>query len=146
MLFRSRREHRAGEGFGAQNSAVLMVGLGDRAQADRLTVVWPSGVRHDTTAVTEGTLVTAYEDPSASPTGAPFVFSTYRANRTAQPRVAAADAPVDREDLVRVAHEARPGTRADLVLYTTVATWCVPCLDELPALQALRAEIGRAHV
>lgn len=128
------REHRAGEGFGAQNSATLHVGIGDADRTGRLRVRWPSGVTHDTTAVPDGTLVTAYENPSDSPTGEPFVLTPYEAAPT---RSVAASTPAPAE-LLRPAHQVLPGDRADLVLYTTVATWCVPCLDELPALRLLR--------
>ena len=64
------REHRAGEGLAAQNSATMRVGIGDAERAKRLEIRWPSGLSYDTTAVPAGTLVTAYEDPSDSPTGA----------------------------------------------------------------------------
>ena len=64
-----RREHRAGEGLAAQNSATMRVGIGDAGEVTRLEVRWPSGRWSDTTAVPAGTLVTAYEDPAASPTG-----------------------------------------------------------------------------
>ena len=40
------REHRAGEGFSAQNSATLIVGLGAHQRAERAVRVrklWPSG-------------------------------------------------------------------------------------------------------
>ena len=32
----------------------------------------------------------------------------------------------------------RRGTPGQLTLYTTMATWCVPCLEELPSLNLLR--------
>ena len=129
------REHRAGEGLAAQNSPTLRVGIGDAERATRLEVRWPSGRSHDTTAVPAGTLVTAYEDPSASPTGAPFVLTRYRAPAghhavTESVRVA--------NGSIRAAQEALPGERARLILYTTVATWCAPCLDELPSLNLLK--------
>ena len=38
-----KREHRCGEGYGAQNSAVMIVGLGGAAQVQQLEVRWPSG-------------------------------------------------------------------------------------------------------
>ncbi len=123
------REHRAGEGLAAQNSATLKVGIADAERTDRLEVRWPSGRSYDTTAVPAGTLVTAYEDPSTSPTGAPFVLMPYGAPVTQPPPVASARKP-GRVD---------PGRRGRLIMYTTVATWCVPCLEELPALNLLRA-------
>jgi peroxiredoxin len=130
------REHRAGEGFAAQNSPTMLVGIGDAQRATRLEVRWPSGRSYDTTAVPAGTLVTAYEDPSASPTGAPFVLTRYRV--PAGHRAVAASVKVANGS-IRAAQEVLPGERARLILYTTVATWCAPCLDELPSLNLLRA-------
>ena len=135
------REHRAGEGLAAQNSATLRVGIGNADEVTRLEVRWPSGRRSDTTAVHAGTLVTAYEDPSASPTGAPFLLTPYLAR--GEHRAAAASVKVANRSRVahrsiRAAQDVLPGERARLILYTTVATWCAPCLDELPSLNLLR--------
>ena len=129
------REHRAGEGLGAQNSATMRIGIGSAERADRLLVQWPSGLSYDTTAVPAGTLVTAYEDPSVSPTGAPFVLTPYGAPTPHRAIVASAGAPAGS---IRAAHQVLPGGRGQLIMYTTVATWCVPCLDELPSLNLLR--------
>jgi len=37
------REYRCGEGFAAQNSSTLLIGIGDHPSASRVTVRWPSG-------------------------------------------------------------------------------------------------------
>jgi thiol-disulfide isomerase/thioredoxin len=129
------REHRAGDGFAAQNSATMRIGIGDAERASRLEVRWPSGKSYDTTAVLAGTLVTAYENPSASPTGAPFVLAPYGAPTPSRPLVASATMP---GKSIRAAQQVLPGGRARLVMYTTMATWCVPCLDELPGLNLLK--------
>ena len=129
------REHRAGEGLAAQNSATMRVGIGSAEEVTRLEVRWPSGRRSDTTAVPAGTLVTAYEDPAASPTGAPFFLTPYQVPGE-HPAVTTTDAA---STSIRAAQDVLPGERARLVLYTTVATWCAPCLDELPSLNHLRA-------
>lgn len=130
------REHRAGEGFAAQNSATLLVGLDDRVEAGSLQIRWPSGQVWDTTAVPAGTLVVAYENPDHSPTGAPFVFEPYRPRDLKRPLVATYEGPSSPR--VRVAHEVLGGSRAQLVMYTTMATWCAPCLEELPDMTRLR--------
>ena len=129
------REHRAGEGLAAQNSATMLVGIGDAERAKRLEIRWPSGRSYDTTAVPAGTLVTAYEDPSASPTGAPFVLTPYGVPAPHRPLVASAGIPASS---IRAAQDVLPGDRGRLIMYTTVATWCVPCLEELPGLNLLR--------
>ena len=71
------REHRAGEGFSAQNSATLIVGLGAHQRADAVRVRWPSGRTQRTTDVAAGSLLTAYENSRHSPTGAAFVTAPY---------------------------------------------------------------------
>ena len=71
------REHRAGEGFSAQNSATLIVGLGSRQCADAVRVHWPSGRTQRATDVAAGSLLTAYENSRHSPTGAAFVTAPY---------------------------------------------------------------------
>ncbi len=129
------REHRAGEGLAAQNSATMQVGIGDAERAQRLEIRWPSGRSYDTTAVPAGTLVTAYEDPSASPTGAPFVLTPYGVPAPRRPLVASATIP---GPSIRAAQQVLPGGRGRLIMYTTIATWCAPCLEELPGLNLLR--------
>lgn len=128
------REHRAGEGRGAQNSATMRVGIGKSDRADRVEVRWPSGKTWDTTAVPVGTLVIAYEDPSLSPTGAPFVLTRYLVSDEKRSRLAARRLHPQTGRTVDV----RPGLPGQLILYTTMATWCVPCLEELPSLNLLR--------
>ncbi len=134
------REHRAGEGLAAQNSATMRVGIGSTREVARLEIRWPSGRYAEAHAIPAGTLVTAYEDPSASPTGTPFVLTPYRASGQQPAVTAAAKAPPDAgaaHRSIRAAQEVLPGERARLILYTTVATWCAPCLDELPSLNLL---------
>ena len=64
------REHRAGEGFSAQNSATLLVGLGAYQRADAVRVRWPSGrVQRATDVAKLVSLLTVYENSRHSPTG-----------------------------------------------------------------------------
>ena len=72
------REHRAGEGFSAQNSATLIVGLGAHQRADAVRVRWPSGRTQRATDVAVGSLLTVYENPRHSPTGVAFMVVPYR--------------------------------------------------------------------
>ena len=72
------REHRAGEGFSAQNSATLIVGLGAHQRVDAVHVRWPSGRTQQIAEVAAGMLVTVYENPRHSPTREAFVVVPYR--------------------------------------------------------------------
>lgn len=66
------REYRNGEGLGAQNSSVLLLGLGGAQKADRLTVMWPNGKQQVIENVAAGALVTAFENKADSPDGSGF--------------------------------------------------------------------------
>jgi len=72
------REHRCGDGFAAQHSAVMMVGLGERPKAQSITVRWPSGQTATVEDVPEGTLLTCWENPSDAPDGKAFSRDTWR--------------------------------------------------------------------
>lgn len=135
------REHRAGEGMAAQNSATLIVGLGETEQARALSVRWPSGRRHTTDHADAGTLLTVYENADQSPTGEAFVRSPYR--RTATTETVAPIARKRRRVGLRVKPDEAPSR---LRLYTTMATWCVACLSELPQLRRLRSAFSRKEL
>jgi hypothetical protein len=68
------REHQCGEGVFAQNSARMLIGIGDNEAAGKLVVRWPSGKRTELQEVRAGTLVTAYENS----TGLAFSQAPYR--------------------------------------------------------------------
>ena len=72
------REYRCGEGFAAQNSNTMIVGLGRARSVDKLEVIWPSGERQTRTHIRSGTRVTVYEDPKQSPSKSPFHVRAYR--------------------------------------------------------------------
>jgi hypothetical protein len=72
------REHRCGEGFAAQNSSTLLIGIGDNPAASRVSVRWPSEQTQQIDNVPAGTLLTAYEDSSQAPDGEGFHSESYR--------------------------------------------------------------------
>ncbi|MGI9240983.1 MAG: ASPIC/UnbV domain-containing protein [Verrucomicrobiales bacterium] len=120
------REHRCGEGFAAQNSSTMIVGIGDRASVESLSVRWPSGKIHTLENVAEGTLVTAFENRAA---GA-FTQEPYRngRSRSVPPAAGARKFPI-------------AGSGAGKIqVYTTTATWCAACVGHLPALTRLNQD------
>ncbi len=132
------REHRCGDGFAAQHTATMMLGLGTRPGAARVSVRWPSGKTSETEEVAEGTLLTCYENPDDSPDGKAFVRSAYRVKL---PRPADA-APGRRPFAVAVADAgAKPDTR--IRVYTSMASWCASCLKHLPVQQHLAEEMAK---
>lgn len=133
------REHRCGEGFGAQNSATMTIGIGDRKRADSVMVRWPSGKVQHVSGVEAGSLLTLFEDSSQSPDGSGFRLEAYRlpANRRGP-----VEGPSDRM-IIGPSVEIDP---AKLRLYTTTATWCDACKKSLPQLAAIRAAFGDAEL
>ena len=136
-----RREHRAGEGLAAQNSATLVVGIGEHERADAVKIRWPSGRRQTLSDVPAGTLLTVYEDPGASPDGSAFLSAAYRAAASTthvRPRPTIREpTPVEVALTKSIAAQREP---AKLRVFATMATWCGPCVEELPTLAHLRTQ------
>jgi len=96
-------------------------------------------------------LVTVYENPEQSPTGAAFVIEDYVRN-VARGGAASSDTrspdfwktrflptpPLD-STLALTHGEVRVGSGSDMTLIATMATWCVACVEEMPEFEALRS-------
>ena len=72
-----RREHRCGDGYAAQNSSTMMVGIG-KASTVRLTVTWPSGETSGPVVANAGQLVKCFEKRTQAPNGSAFEVREYR--------------------------------------------------------------------
>ena len=128
-----KREHRCGEGFSAQNSNTMLIGIGRAESVSRLTVRWPSSRQVYTLQnVAAGALVTVRESASK-----PFDVSTYLKSlpvpdrqTTERPTFAVAASDIG----------AKPGTK--LRLYVTTATWCEACLRHLPQINAMTKQLA----
>ena len=116
------REHRCGEGFAAQNSSTMILGLGAWKEVDKVAVHWPSGRTSITEAVPEGTLLRAHEDREEEP----FERSAYRRDRTPATQAKT----LERFPL-------RPPEGGQGQVYTTMATWCASCIGHLADLRHL---------
>lgn len=136
-------EHRVDDGFKAQNSATMLVGIGNASEVESLHVRWPSGREQTVRGVTAGTMATLYEDVATAPNGTGFVFERYR--RTPVSVEEPSDGVRDRardwqlrlfpeETSGQVLRLPRPSTLSDeskLVLYLGMATWCKACVGEI---------------
>lgn len=71
------REHRVDDGFKAQNSSTLIIGIGPRDSVRSIKLRWLSGREQTIADVPAGTLLTIYENPSNSPTGNALVSAAY---------------------------------------------------------------------
>ena len=76
------REHRAGEGLAAQNSAAMLIGIGVAPSVSELRVRWPSGRETRLENIPAGTLVTADEE-SGRFDQQPYSGASHRANAAA---------------------------------------------------------------
>lgn len=121
------RELRYGEGFAAQNSRTMIVGIGSSRAVDRIDVRWPSGRTQTFEDVDAGTRVTVFENPADSPMGQAVTREPYR--RDDEFYASRSDAPAD----------GAAASEAPLRMITTLATWCVACKTELPQLRYLRS-------
>ena len=141
------RERRIDDGFKAQNSATMIVGIGKNEVVRTLNVRWLSGVEQTLSNLPANQRVMVYENPSDSPTGEAFVITPYRnpkfkmSNHLAgregdwRPRMLPTEPSISTLNL-QSAGQSAPAR--GLILYTAVATWCDDCTGENPDLQALR--------
>ncbi|YCM42879.1 ASPIC/UnbV domain-containing protein [Verrucomicrobiaceae bacterium 227] len=115
------REHRCGQGYGSQNSAVMMVGLGDWEEIDEVIVRWPSGRKSTVTKVKHGEWLTVDE----------------RSGVERKPYLRAADSK----------QKSLPGlatfplgyqSKARLTVWKGMATWCPACARYLPHFEQLK--------
>ncbi|MEM7038537.1 MAG: ASPIC/UnbV domain-containing protein [Bacteroidota bacterium] len=120
-----KREHRCGEGFSAQNSKTMLIGIGKADSVSRLTVRWPSGQVYTLEKIAAGALVTARENADN-----PFQTSTYLKSLPLRDRPA-------RKGIAFAGTDRGANPRSKLRLYTTTATWCEACLRHLPRINAM---------
>jgi len=127
------RERHLGEGLSAQNSSILLFGLGAREQVYSLSVDWPSGRQTELRDLDAGMLVTVFENPAENEDGSPSSSTTY-----------AASPPVS----VPPGYPAQPRMRSplemesDLTLYVSMATWCAACQSKLPVIEQIREQFS----
>ena len=134
------RERRAGEGFAAQNSGTLVVGIGQNERAERLRVRWPSGRTQEVEDIAANTLVTLYENPDQAPGDVAAVRAPYRSGHGDFPR----PGPHDSQASLLAFEEA--GAAPALSLFVTTATWCEACKRSLPQVQALSENFGEEEL
>lgn len=132
------REHRCGEGFAAQNSATLLVGLGEASRIERLSVRWPSGRTDTWQDLPVDQLLELHETPDTSADARTLRIADY----APAPRPATVDSsplrPLGQLDLAACLPADLPTDRP-LYLLTTMATWCEACLRHQAPLVNLAA-------
>jgi thiol-disulfide isomerase/thioredoxin len=146
------RESHAGEGFAAQNSSTLVIGVGDAERIERVVVRWPGGATSERADVATGVVLEAWEDPAQSPEGdAVRVVGPLAPWRELPGALSPGGAPqaVDvTAGFPRALHDlAAEGVGAPkLRIYITFATWCAACHAELPVVRRLREAFDEADL
>ena len=134
-----KREHRCGDGFAAQNSATMLVGIGEAASAS-LLVKWPGGKEFRLERVSAGSLVVARENEED-----PFSTESYLQESVPVERLL----PTPRSSLGSFAlatNDVAANTQAPIRVYTTMATWCQSCLRHLPEVNAMCEVLAEEQV
>jgi thiol-disulfide isomerase/thioredoxin len=116
------REHRCGQGYGSQNSAVMIVGLGDWEEIDELIVRWPSGKKSTVTKVKHGEWLTVDErgDEDRKP---------YRRHVELKQNSLLGKA------IFPLGYQ----SKARLTVWKGMATWCPACARYRPHFEQLKA-------
>ena len=145
------REHRCGEGMAAQNSAVMLVGVGSRSVVDQIQVQWPSGRRQSIGGVSVGSQLTFYENPEESKEESGIAIARYakrsmdvRPQNTSSKRLFVSK---DFTELERARFQSWIAPRvnekdAKLFLVTSMATWCPACRGALSQWAYLKDVYG----
>ncbi len=127
------QEHRCGEGYSAQNSNTLLIGIGESTVVDSATIHWPGGTTQELPALPAGKLITVHEE-SPSEEDKPFTITPYIA---AQRSPGDSNAPPAITTLPTFS-PVKAISEAPLRLFTLSATWCEACKRALPQLARIR--------
>lgn len=77
------RELHCGEGYNAQNSRTVLIGIGAAPEVPRLEIRWPSGRTTEVRNVAAGTLLTVFENPAEAAGEGGVRRETYRRDAAA---------------------------------------------------------------
>lgn len=140
-----KREHRCGEGYGAQNSATMIIGIGAAAAAEKIKVRWPSGISHEIENVQAKSLVTTFERKEHSDTQTHFSISNYEPIQIAEQKTSIS--PSKKFEIEGVGDETKVQVEnAKLKVYVTMATWCPSCLKHIPDLKVLSESLSANEI
>ena len=125
------QQHRCGEGLASQNSSTMFFGIGESETIDSAEVVWPSGITQTLTSIDAGSLITVFENESETDDETGFVVTRYLLDKKD-----AANQQTKRT--ISKPFKQLAETKSELLMYTSVATWCPNCRKRLPQLALLR--------
>ena len=111
-----QREYRGGEGYASQNSATMIIGLGNRTRINRLTVRWPSGKSNTAVDITGDQLLTVFEDIGQSGNETGIEEKPYLSDAAESHLAVAAPRPALPQELRRTVD-------TPIVTLTSMTTW-----------------------
>ena len=123
------REVRAGEGFAAQNSKTIVIGIGEGTTPE-LSVSWPSGKVSKYGQVETGNLITCFENAAETKDDSGVQISPY-ANANFQPSSRPLAGP-----------ESFGPKKDKPTIYISMATWCPACKASQPQVRILEEQLG----
>ena len=136
-----RRELRCGEGFAAQNSNTLIIGIGSADRVSNLAVRWPSGRASRCGYLAANQLVTVFEDHDTPDVDNGMQVEPYRVSPMdvagIEPQMAPRSLPIS------IRSDDAAGT---LRMMTTMATWCDSCKQQIPQLAHLRRTFANTEL
>jgi peroxiredoxin len=149
------REHLPSQGLAGQNSSVMLIGIGEHDTVERLDITWPSGRMQSATEIAAGTAVTVYENADDRPADAnpewPPGFSMNLWQRQFEPSpdrpnpsLAASRTRLNPTVILEAAHSDTDAP--EVLVVTTMASWCTSCARHQPALNELRDSFSRSDV
>lgn len=115
------REIRCGEGFAAQNSKTVLIGLGNNKVVDSVEIAWPSGKKQTLKTLRPGTINVIHEKGEINTTA-------FQESKT---RDAARSKPTGKFQFANLPKD-KPS------VYITTATWCASCKKNLAQVEALK--------
>ncbi len=130
------REARAGEGFAAQNSKILLIGIDDQTEAE-LSIRWPSGKQQKYGKGPAGKLAHCYEDKSATFNLSGIELSPYASKDSFTETTKIAD-----QGTFKIEQQSDIPQATELILYVTMATWCPNCKRNQPLVALLKEQFG----
>jgi len=130
------REHRCGEGFSAQNSQTIIIGISNAEEVDSIQVRWPSGKTQNVGAIPAGKLVSIYENPDHAPTPNGHQILPYEAIKSSftEPERFVNFELQDDQVAKNGANKYR--------LYLATTTWCDSCKKAIPKLTKIKEKLG----
>ena len=131
------REHRCGDGLAAQNSATMLIGMGENAVAKNIEIRWSSGKSQKIENVAAGSLLTVFENPVHSPHEKSYVVSPYIVTPRHPTGNIATKSEAETFGLSIHSDFDFEGKKPSLFVFTTMATWCVACRQHQPQLVVL---------